>query len=157
MKAVAQHNHSTTNVNFISNIDQAFHSRLLLGHKVVQIRSIFSPVRGSQHNGAPTELYCYAEDFKFSSDSDHITDDRVFKPASDIDMFVLRRHRHADRARVGDIIPLSSVREIVELVPVYGAAMPRTVHSDNSMEVMEMFYLNNFANKEAFHAILSYQ
>lgn len=124
------------------------------GFKVVQIRLIFSPV--SPQRNENREVYCYVEDFKFSSLPEHM-ENGLFKPARDIDMFVLHRHRRADRTRVGDIIPLSSIREIVELVPVFGKSMPPHINCDNSLELLDVFYLNNFANKEAFHAILSYQ
>ena len=56
-----------------------------------------------------------------------------------------------------DVIPLMGVREIVQLVPVFGAKMDTQFNSNTSLDLMQEFYLNNFANKNTFHTILSYQ
>ncbi|KZP30016.1 hypothetical protein FIBSPDRAFT_884661 [Athelia psychrophila] len=122
--------------------------------KIVQICLIFSPV--SRQRNDDHEVYCYVEDFKFSSLPEHM-ENSLFKPSMDINMFVLHHYHRTDRTRVGDIISLSSIREIVELVPIFGKSMPPHVNCDNSLELLDVFYLNNFVNKEVFHAILSYQ
>lgn len=124
------------------------------GFKIVQICLIFSPV--SRQRNDDHEVYCYVEDFKFSSLPEHM-ENSLFKPSMDINMFVLHHYHRTDRTRVGDIISLSSIREIVELVPIFGKSMPPHVNCDNSLELLDVFYLNNFVNKEVFHAILSYQ
>jgi hypothetical protein len=58
---------------------------------------------------------------------------------------------------MGDIVPLTDVREVVELVPRYGQHMDNGFNSNTSLELADSFYINNFADKETFHAILSYQ
>ena len=58
---------------------------------------------------------------------------------------------------MGDIARLIDVREIVELVPRYGTKMDGCLNSDTSLKLTDSFYMNNFADKETFHAILSYQ
>jgi hypothetical protein len=58
---------------------------------------------------------------------------------------------------MGDITRLVDVREVVELVPCYGVKMDEDLNSDTSLKLADSFYMNNFADKETFHAILSYQ
>ena len=58
--------------------------------------------------------------------------------------------------RMGHIMPLMNIREIVELVPCFGVKMDGRLDCNNSLEIGDSFYLNNFANKDTFHAILTY-
>ena len=58
---------------------------------------------------------------------------------------------------MGDIMKLTDVQEIVELVPRFGAKMDDALNQDNSLDLPDSFHLNNFVGKETFHAILSYQ
>ena len=58
---------------------------------------------------------------------------------------------------MGDIVRLTDIREVVELVPRFGAKMDDRLNENNSLDLPDSFYLNNFADKETFHAILSYQ
>ena len=62
----------------------------------------------------------------------------------------------SNRQRMGDIMELTDVREVVELVPWFRAKMDDALNKDNSLNLPDSFYLNNFAGKETFHAILSY-
>jgi hypothetical protein len=124
----------------------------------MQVRLIFSPKGPRDGNDSPPTFF-YGEYFKFSSqyrtDVDGVS---VFAPAPDVDMFQLHRHFRSDgTTRMGDIIRLTDIREIVELVPVYGSQMDPRLNYNNSLELADMFYLNNFASKETFHAILTYQ
>jgi hypothetical protein len=108
--------------------------------------------------GPQSQIFLYTELFKFSSahkvDVDGVD---VFAPAPDIDMFLLHRHLRSNGTRMGDTARLIDVREVVELVPRYGAKMDGRLNSDTSLEFSDSFYMNNFADKETFHAILSYQ
>ena len=45
------------------------------------------------------------------------------------------------------VIPLTSIWEIVQLVPVFGEKMDMRLNSNTSLDLAEKFYLNNFANK----------
>ena len=58
---------------------------------------------------------------------------------------------------MGDIFPLTSIREIVELVLHFGTKMDQNINYNNSLEIVNDFYLNNFSDKESFHSILTYQ
>ena len=96
--------------------------------------------------------------FKFHpSHMEHVRNMDVFTPAPYINMFVLIHHLRANGSRMGDIFCLTDIMEIVELVPWFGARMDHQINCDNSLEIPDTFYLNNFADKENFHAILSYQ
>ena len=109
-------------------------------------------------DGSKPPIYFYGEMFKFHpSHTEHVRDVDVFAPAPYIDMFVLIRHLRANGSRMGDIFRLTDIMEIVELVPRFGARMDEQINCDNSLEIPDTFYLNNFADKENFHAILSYQ
>ena len=106
----------------------------------------------------PPVIYLYTEYFKFSGLHKVVVDGvDVFAPAPNIDMFLLHRHLRANGARMGDIVRLTDVREVVELVPRFSARMDHAVDCDNCPETSDSFYLNNFADKETFHTILSYQ
>ena len=106
----------------------------------------------------PQSIYLYTEYFKFSTSHKETVDGTdVFVPAPDINMFLLHCHLQANSTQMGDIVKLTDVRKIVELVPRFGAHMDDDLNCDNSLELPDSFYLNNFADKETFHTILSYQ
>lgn len=117
---------------------------------------IFQPIY-SGHND-PANIYIYGESFKFSNLHQQIVNGQeVFAPEPVIDMFVVNRHLRTNGTRVGDIIKLTDICEFVELVPKFGKRMSDEINSDNSLELVKSFYVNHFAGKETFHAILSYQ
>ena len=139
------------------------------GFEVCQLRMIFRPIYFDKT--IPNEdVYCYAQSFKFSPNHRGPPDNNaeaqnedyepveVFCPAPNIDMFIVNRHYRSDgKTRMGDIIPMTSIREVLELAPVFGATMRDDMNCDNSLEIANSYYINNFADKETFHAILSYQ
>jgi hypothetical protein len=67
------------------------------------------------------------------------------------------RHFHSNHTQMGDICLLQNVQQLVQLVPKFGQHADTTLTKDNSMEIGSDYYINNFADKETFHAILSYQ
>ena len=125
----------------------------------MQVRLIFSPVpTGLAARNSVPPIFFYGEFFKFSSlHRDTVDGVDVFKPAPDIEMFLLHRHMRSNRQRMGDIVQLTDIREIVELIPRFGATMDNLLNKDSSLDIPDSFHLNNFADKEMFHAILSYQ
>jgi len=130
---------------------------VLKAYKVVQVRLIFTPVTVLPVGSSPP-VYFYGKAFKFSpSHREEVDGVDIFAPAPVIDMFMLNRHLRANNARMGDIFCLKDVRDIVQLVPQFGVRMDDWLTSNNSLEIPDTFYLNNFADKENFHAILSYQ
>ncbi|KAF7980145.1 hypothetical protein HWV62_39591 [Athelia sp. TMB] len=126
--------------------------------KIVQIRMIFSP---SNVPGNPPPIYFYGHCFKFSNRyREPLPDGRiVYLPEPGIDMFVVERHYRAAGDRMGDIFQLTDIREILELVPCFGDEAPKDLNCNNSLESQDIgsYYINNFSDKETFHAVLSYQ
>ncbi|KZP24747.1 hypothetical protein FIBSPDRAFT_734893, partial [Athelia psychrophila] len=143
-------NNSTSGSSTISSGDSTF--------DVVQLRLIFSPIYWD--NTKERDVYCYAESFRFSPAHRVAQADgsEVFCPVPDIDMFLVNRHYRGDGVtRMGDIIKMTDIREVLELAPVFGKRMRDDMDCNNSLEIANSFYINNFADKETFHAILSYQ
>ncbi|KAG1804964.1 uncharacterized protein HD556DRAFT_1283310 [Suillus plorans] len=74
-----------------------------------------------------------------------------------VGMYRVKRIFHQDETgrifRPGSIIPLTAVTCAVELVPVYGSKMNRTITAANSLEVCDDYYLNKFSDKEVFHTM----
>lgn len=137
-------------------------STLSLACKVVQIRLIFSPI--SPDRAIASQVYIYGEFFKFSTANRTAIegptgDVEVFIPEPGIDMFVLYRHLRSSGQRMGDVIQLVDVREIVELATKSDShtGSMGDFTCDTSLEHNGPFYLNNFADKENFHSILTYQ
>ncbi|KIO01513.1 hypothetical protein M404DRAFT_16208 [Pisolithus tinctorius Marx 270] len=110
---------------------------------VAQVRAILQPIT----NPASPPLL-YVKFFNFSNMHYAIVDNvRVVSPAPKIKMFL----------PLGDIIPLDNVQQVVQLVPKFGVKSPRIMTCDNCLDVGREFYINSFADKETFHAVLSYQ
>jgi hypothetical protein len=125
-------------------------------YRVIQVRLVFSPVNPTDRS--QPAIYIYGQFFKFSALHREASDGvDIFTPAPHIDMFLLSCHVRANGEHMGDIISLTDVRECVELVPRFGTKIGDQVNHNNSLEVSGNFYLNNFADKETFHAILKYQ
>ncbi|KAG2149014.1 uncharacterized protein EDB93DRAFT_1240381 [Suillus bovinus] len=120
---------------------------------VVQVRAIFQPIP-PRHITLPHYLadqpLIYVQYYEIVG---HPHDD----PA--ISMSTVARQYHygfdGQRVRLGAVIPLTDVTHAVELIPVYGAGADRSVSAAMSMEVYEHFYLNNFSDKEIYHALRS--
>ncbi|KAG1816283.1 hypothetical protein EV424DRAFT_1325000, partial [Suillus variegatus] len=136
---------------------------VLISHKVVNyfpshhlnVCAILQPIAEDPHLNQP---FLYVKYFNFSQSSvENIGDLCVVAPASVTDMFLVHRHLRLNQAPLGDIVPLDSVRQVIQLVPKFGAQIPPTMDCNNSLHLAHEFYVNNFADKETFHAILSYQ
>ncbi|KIM88976.1 hypothetical protein PILCRDRAFT_61652 [Piloderma croceum F 1598] len=129
------------------------------GCKVMQVKLLFSLILSQGFAGRLQQaVFFYGESFKFSSAHQEVVDGvNVFKPAPNIDMFLLHRHMRSNGQRMGDIVCLTDIREVVELVPNFGVQMDDKLDCNNSLNIPNTFYLNNFADKEMFHSILSYQ
>jgi hypothetical protein len=78
-------------------------------------------------------------------------------PEPGIDMFTVVRHFRSGQMRMGDVMRLRNVRRLVQLVPKFGRYANPELTKDNSAEICTEYYINNFDDKETFHAILSYQ
>jgi len=143
---------SNLNVCITVHIVASLILTLLSGYVVAQVRAILQPV------SSESPPLIYAKFFNFS-DVYHqmINNMRVVTPAPKIEMFVVRRRFRSNGTPLGDIIPLDRVHQVVQLVPRFGVKAPKEMMGDNSLQVGHEFYINSFADKETFHAILSNQ
>ena len=62
-----------------------------------------------------------------------------------------------NRQHIGDIVQLTDILEIVKLIPQFGAKMDDTSNKGSSLDIPDSFHLNNFVDKETFHAFLNYE
>ena len=70
-------------------------------------------------------------------------------------MYVLKRAVRADKTHIGGIIPLQQTRELVDLVPRFGAEADRRFTYANSLEYSTEFWLNKYFDKELFYTLNS--
>ncbi|KAG2107507.1 uncharacterized protein F5147DRAFT_802703 [Suillus discolor] len=120
---------------------------------VVQVRAIFQPIPPCcamlPHYLADQPLL-YVQYYEIVG---HPRND----PATSMYTVARQYHHGSDgqRVRLGAVIPLTDVAHAVELIPVYGEDADHTVSAATSMEIYEHFYLNNFSDKELYHALRS--
>ena len=131
-----------------------FYSEILivcLGYVVAQVQAILQPIIEP-----PSPPLLYVQFFNFSHFKD-VGGVRVAVPSPNIEMFTVRRRLRNGSRYLGDIVRLDNVCQVVQLVPKFGSGVPSIMTCDNSLELLGEFYVNSFADKEVFHAILSYQ
>lgn len=101
-----------------------------------QIRVVFS--LPDHEARAPSERLAYVEWFSaFTS------------PESDHGMHRLKRSMEGGE-RVASIVPVSSIRRSTHLFPKFGPVVPEDWTSDNVLEKCSTFYLNPFADRNAY-------
>ena len=122
----------------------------------MQVRVVFKPIFSDGRAGS---LLFYGEYFQYSSQHVEIsaTGERINVPEPGIDMFSVHRHLRSNGTRMGDILPFQCIEQMAQLVPKFGLVADPAFTMDNSTEIGQEYYLNNFDGKETFHAILSYQ
>ncbi|KAG1802576.1 hypothetical protein EV424DRAFT_1331381 [Suillus variegatus] len=102
--------------------------------------------------------FLYVEFFNFSHSSVNTFNGlRLVTPTPVTDMYLVHRCIHLNNTALGDIVPLESVRQVIQLIPKFGREVSAAMNCDNSLQLAREFYVNNFADKETFHVILSYQ
>ncbi|KAH0838797.1 hypothetical protein J3R83DRAFT_7194 [Lanmaoa asiatica] len=74
-----------------------------------------------------------------------------------LEMFLVQCWRRRNGRCLGNVVPLDSVRQIVQLIPKFSAKALQNMTCNNSLEIVKEFYVNSFTDKEMFHTILSYQ
>ncbi|KAG1840969.1 hypothetical protein C8R48DRAFT_781568 [Suillus tomentosus] len=100
---------------------------------VVQVKAILQPIAEDPHLNQP---FLYVEYFNFSQSSvENIGDLRVVAPASVTDMFLVHRRLRLNQAPLGDIVPLDSVRQVIQLIPKFGAQILPTMDCNNSLHL----------------------
>ena len=107
---------------------------------------------------ATVHVFFYGKHFTFSPQHKAYNNDvEVVTTALGINMFILHWHFRSNGQCMGNIYPLSSIQEPVELIPIFGQQMDQNISYNNSLDLPTSFYLNNFWDKETFHSILTYQ
>ncbi|KAG1773359.1 hypothetical protein EV702DRAFT_1181125 [Suillus placidus] len=98
-------------------------------YAIIQVKFIFQPITEAPHLNQP---FLYVEFFNFSQSLFNTSDDDSY-------------------------LPLESVRQVIQLIPKFGQQVSASMNCDNILQLGREYYVNNFADKETFHAILSYQ
>lgn len=75
------------------------------------------------------------------------------RPERDLKMYEVEYQRTNAHLRLGGIIPLSSIRRLVQLIPVYGARIDPALTMENSMDEGQKYYINSFMDKETYQAV----
>ena len=92
----------------------------------------------------------YAQQFDIVPQTTTTPPTRSAIPNPTTGLYILKRALHADRSRIGDIIPLTHCRMPIQLVPCFGAKADVRLTSRNSMEWSQEFFLNAYFNKDIF-------
>ncbi|KAG1866444.1 hypothetical protein C8R48DRAFT_600483 [Suillus tomentosus] len=130
-------------------------SHRMIGYIIVQVKTILQPITEAPRLNQP---FLYVEFFNYSHSSvDAFNGLRLVTPAPVTDMYLVHRRIRSNNTALGDIVPLESVRQVIQLIPKFGREVSAAMNCDNSLQLAREFYVNNFADKETFHAILSYQ
>ena len=104
-----------------------------------QVRVIFS--LPDSVDGISPERLAYIEWFsKFTT------------PDRDHRMFKLTRSLEGGE-RVASIVPISTIRRSVHLIPKFGPAVPQGWSSDNVLERCTAFYLNPFTDRHMYFIV----
>lgn len=68
-------------------------------------------------------------------------------------MFVLKRARRSDHTIKGDVVALSRIRNLVELIPRFGAKADSRLSKETTLEYSAEFLLDKFLDKELYYAL----
>jgi hypothetical protein len=127
------------------------HSRPCIDVHIAQVRCVFQPIA---KKGCTLPRYLqdapllYVQYFQIQATP---------ADAPSVGMYRVRRIYHQDGTgrifRPGSVIPLTAVTCAIELIPVFGSKLDRTITAANSMEVCDEYYLNMFSDKEVFHTM----
>ncbi|KAG9310744.1 hypothetical protein JVU11DRAFT_9350 [Chiua virens] len=123
------------------------------GYPIVQVKAIFqlaNPPRFKVKLPGFLDLpLLYVQPFKVAATPDNEPDTRMWRFSRVFSDF----HPGLARARAGLVIPLTEVTQAVDLVPIFGASIDRTVTTATSQEVYDKFYLNHYMDKESFDSL----
>ena len=127
---------------------------LLAGYLVTQVQAILQPVDLSLPPLIYLDFFNFLNLYYKMINSLH-----VVTPAPTIEMFLVHQHFQSNGMPLGDIIPLDSVCQVIQLIPKFSLKAPSEMVGDNCLHLPAgcEFYINSFADKETFHAVLNYQ
>ena len=102
----------------------------------------------------PTFLL-YTQRFNIIPQSTTTPPTRAAVPEPTTGLYILKCALHADKLRVGDIIPLSHYCMPIQLVPHFGTKVDAQFTSRNSMEWSREFFFNAYFDKDVFQYLRS--
>ncbi|KAF8189057.1 hypothetical protein BJ912DRAFT_850916 [Pholiota molesta] len=131
----------------------------LNGHLVVDVRLIFRIVSNpsSKLFGIPDQFIMYVQRFDVVPQiNQSISGSRTLRgsfPDPSSSLYILKRSKRSDGTLLGDIIPLSQIRTLVDRIPCFGAEADRRLTSQNSTTYSSEYFLNKYFDKEMFWAL----
>ncbi|KAF5321441.1 hypothetical protein D9619_000085 [Psilocybe cf. subviscida] len=129
----------------------------LAGHQVVELKIIFRMVPPRNQTFRDDCFLAYVQRFDIvpqinKSVSGSVTQRGPY-PEPDSSLYLLKRAHRTCGSRIGDIVPVRQIRELVELIPRFGEKADRRYTCFNSLEFSSEFWLNKYFNKELFLAL----
>jgi hypothetical protein len=116
---------------------------VIVGYLVAQVKAILQSVTDPLR---PPLLY--VEFFNFSNTHFTVVNGvRVVVPAPKIKMFLVHHRLRSNGLPLGDIVPINSVRQVVQLIPKFGTVVPQEMTHDNCLNITREFYINSFISK----------
>ncbi|KAG2148850.1 hypothetical protein DEU56DRAFT_909164 [Suillus clintonianus] len=118
---------------------------------VTQVRLIFQPtIRKGSDLKLPSSLsdpLLYVQFFRFVSHPEERPELMMWTVEC-----AYTHGKNGNRHREGAVVRVTDVTHAVELIPDYGKAVDKSMSSATCLESYERFFLNNFADKESYHA-----
>jgi hypothetical protein len=68
-------------------------------------------------------------------------------------MYLLKRARRSAGEIMGDVVPLSQLRTLINLVPRFGPVADSRLTMETSLEWSSEYWLNKYFDKELFYAL----
>lgn len=118
---------------------------LFSGHKVAELRLILRPIPNGAIGNDRFLAYVQRFDFVPRPNGSHI-DKYTQLP-------VIRRANRSNGQPLGEIVPLSQVRELVNIIPCFGARAQSNLTKSNSVHHSSTFFLNKYFTKDQYYAL----
>jgi hypothetical protein len=68
-------------------------------------------------------------------------------------MHLLKRARRNAGELMGDVVPLSQIRALINLVPRFGEEADKRLTKETAVEYSSEYWLNKYFEKELFYAL----
>jgi hypothetical protein len=129
------------------------------GHRVTQLRLIFRPIPSESHPPSPgTDVFlCYVQRFDIIPQPNPIllasTNQKGPYPHPSTGMYLLKHAQRNTGEIMGDVIPLSQLRTLINLVPRFGVEADNQLTKETALEWSSEYWLNKYFDKELFYAL----
>ncbi|KIJ63226.1 hypothetical protein HYDPIDRAFT_66475, partial [Hydnomerulius pinastri MD-312] len=128
--------------------DQQWPKSGLEGHKVAELQLVLRPLSPGRTASLWNDRFlAYVQRFDFVPQPNGGYLDR------DTQLPVIRRVVRSNGRTLGDIIPLSQIRELVNIIPHFGAHAESQFTKSNSAHYSTTFFLNNYFTKDQYYAL----